>query len=121
MCTVWVRGVAAPGGFSIAVPGSGRSPRLEKLPEMVARVVSQRVPHDLAFALVGVPREPPAHQLAAEMDEKRVQSIDFAVRPDPLGVAGHVCIPHPGAVHPSFPGKPSICAISSSGANARVW
>ena len=58
---------------------------------MAACVVRQSLSHHAALALVRVPGEAAADQLVAEMDEERVERIDFAVRADTLDFAGDVC------------------------------
>ena len=54
---------------------------------MLPCIGSERVPHHAAFALVPFPGEASAHQLVAEMEEERVERVDFAVRTDTLDLA----------------------------------
>ena len=97
-------------------------PGPEELREMVAvhPPATRRAPtsHSRSYAFRG---EAPAHQLVAQKDEERIQRVDFAVRPDPVDFSRANPSHTPEPSIPSFPGKPSICAISSRGANARDW
>src|SRR6185436_11342057 len=83
----------------------GAPPRTDELLPMRRRRARQSVVYDIELVLVLLGSEQAADELEAQVDEKCVHDVSFAVAADAAQLAPLIGVPHLAAIHTELAGE----------------